>query len=115
MYIDILKKKIFNTCFKVKIRLKKLKDERYSIILDYHYFESGVEHRERKALSIYVTGQKRYYSQEKNKIQYCLPLQMITCSFTDIIAKMGKTLTTFFTKKSLYFAFYFSANSQYSL
>lgn len=68
MYIENLKKKIINTGFKVKIRLKRLKHEKYSVILDYHYFDNGKEHRERKSLGIHITGQKKYYFQEKNKI-----------------------------------------------
>jgi integrase len=69
MEIDKLKRKIVNNGFQVKIRLKKLQNGTHSVILDYHYNENGKERRERKALNIYLTGLKKYYNDEKNKLE----------------------------------------------
>ncbi|MFC1898292.1 tyrosine-type recombinase/integrase [Candidatus Cloacimonadota bacterium] len=72
MNIDKLKTRISNTGFKVKVRLRKMSDGTYSIILDYHYYNNGKEFRERKALSIYITGTKKFYTEDKNKIDEAL-------------------------------------------
>jgi integrase len=89
MNLEKLKKRINNVGYKVKIRLKKLNDQKYSIILDYHYFLSGKECRERKALGIYITGQKRYFNEEKNKIEETL---LIRNHFEEIVRKKKRNI-----------------------
>ena len=68
MYLEKLKKRISNKNFKVKIKLTKLKDNRYSIFLDFRFVKKGKEFRERKTLGLYVNGTKRSYAEDKNKI-----------------------------------------------
>ena len=72
MNIDKLKKRISNKGFRVKVRLRRMSNGTYSIVLDYHYYNKGKEFRERKALSIYIKGAKKSYTEDKNKIDEAL-------------------------------------------
>jgi len=75
MEIDKIKKRITNTNYKVKVRLNKLKDDRYSIFLDYHYFENGKELRDRKWLKMFVTGKKKDLQRDKNLIDEAIQIR----------------------------------------
>ncbi|MDN5354009.1 MAG: hypothetical protein PWQ09_765 [Candidatus Cloacimonadota bacterium] len=68
MNLERLRKRFSNKNFKVKIRFKKLKSGRYSIILDYRFMENGREYRERKSLGIYLVGTRKSYNEDKNKV-----------------------------------------------
>ena len=87
MNIDILKKRISNSGFKVKVRLRKMSDETYSIILDYHYYNNGKEFRERKALGIYIKGTNKSYLEDKNKVDEAL---IIRNKYEQIILNNGR-------------------------
>jgi len=96
MEIDKIKKRITNTNYKVKVRLKKLKDDRYSIFLDYHFFENGKELRDRKWLKMYVTGKKNDLQRDRNLIAEAI---LIRNKYEDMVRQ--KSYDIFTEKKTI--------------
>jgi len=89
MNIDKLKKRISNKGFKVKVRLRKISDGTYSIILDYHYYNNGKEFRERKALGFYLSNTQKSYLEDKNKIEEAL---IIRNSYEELVRKKKRNI-----------------------
>ena len=75
MSLKKLEKLINNNGYRVKIKLRKLSDDRYSLYLDYRQRINYKEIRERHNLKLYITGNPKQYGTEKELVKQALVIR----------------------------------------